>query len=322
MEPKQHEIIIKEVIEVPTSPTNPTESKSSKKRMKRSQDRFNDVFGNPRYNVHYIVANFEAMKREVAMNRLKVEIFDQSKKQCYQKCVEYLLYLYWEYNSTHKCSDSVIFMAVSVFTRYFNVVNEKVFGKRLYLLVATSFFIALKVEEKEWPELVKFLNYAKKFHCCYSCTSLVSIENEIWYQLDMQICRFTPIRILDLLFLYSRDTNYQIHDFAELLLLISLQELPMSRFDPILNVSCALYLAHRVYSIEPAWSDDLKCLTGINEEDFTEIKNEYFSMTKYLNHYDIRRYVDVDKNEVAFSLPLLNRILYNDKVIQHKKNIL
>ena len=309
----------KEVIAIPSSSTKPSESNSSKKRMKGTQERFNDVKNDPRYNVHYIVANFEAMKRVAKLNHPKEEILQNNS---YTFIVEYLLDFYEDYNYRHNCSNSTIFMAVNIVTRYLNEVNENLSKKNLHLLAVTSFYIALNLEEKEPPTIRQFHDYTMRYHLKFDTTSYVSMEEDIWYQLDMKVCLFSPIRILELLFLYSREENYEIYDFAELLLVISLHDISMNRFDPILNITCTLYLSHLVYKTNPLWSDDLRCLTRINEDDFTDIKEEYKFLIKYLERYNIGRYVNKDKHEVALSLSLLSRILNKDAVIHNNKNIL
>jgi cyclin B len=122
-------------------------------------------------------------------------------------------------------------------------------------------FLASKYEEIYPPELKDFVYVTDR---AYTKEQLIRMEVDILKVLQFTITVPTPWRLLERFTRLAEATECT-GALSKYLLELPLVEYHMLKYRPSLQSAAAIFLAHKILKVEPAWSARLEALTTYSE---------------------------------------------------------
>ncbi|CAG9322803.1 unnamed protein product [Blepharisma stoltei] len=169
-----------------------------------------------------------------------------------------------------KLLPETLFIAVNLVDRYLE--KKAVYKQHLQLVGLASLLIASKYEEIYPPET---LNLVKIADNAYSKEQILLMESDILRTLDFKITVPSSWRFLERL---SKITEMSPMEFAfaRYLLELSLIEYHMLRYKLSLISASVVYLARKIFRIEPHWSKALGRQARVDESELKECARDLY----------------------------------------------
>ncbi len=197
-----------------------------------------------------------------------------------------------------KLEDTTLFLAINYLDRYLELREVK--RSELQLIGATALFLASKYEEVSPPEVKDFVFMTDK---AYTQADFLTAEAAMLKTLNHSLTAVTPNLLLSRLCALDQRCNKRVYFMANYLVELALLEYRMLKYKPSVQAAAALYLAHKVLKVVPAWEGFLEKYTGYTEPIIKGCAKDMCALMKGIETSKLQevkhKYGKIEKMEVS-----------------------
>lgn len=159
--------------------------------------------------------------------------------------------------------------------------------------------IASKYEEIYAPEVRDFVYITDK---SFTKEEILAMEYKILSTLNFDILSVSTYRFLERFHFVSQD-NMKVFHLAQYFLELSLLEYKMLNYKSSLKAASSLYLARKIFKMEPNWNNSLQFHAGFNEKELLPCCKDLLSIADLINKVTLnactKKFSSAKFNEVS-----------------------